>query len=371
MHVAMIEFRTSTPYPVQLANALGPLCQVTLLLPDGATAFADYVDQDHVALQRFSMPRLRELANLGMVWHLRRLLNAVQPDVLHITFWHLWGTPGLRMLARYPVVATVHDVSRHPGERGIWAIPSTLYRWQWRGAGQIIVHADSARQQLLHRDGRRPESVHVIPIGTYDFYRSFADTSQLERPNTILFFGRIWGYKGLMHLIQAEPRITQAIPDARIVIAGEGEDFREYRRAMVNPANFQVHNYRIPDEEVPELFQSASIVVLPYMEASQSGVIPLAYAFGKPVIATRVGGIPDIVDHGITGLLVPPADPDRLADAIVELLKDQEARREMGRRAKEKGENELSWASVAERTLRVYEKARSVPAAPAESEVIE
>jgi glycosyltransferase involved in cell wall biosynthesis len=259
------------------------------------------------------------------------------------------------------MVATVHDVARHPGERGVWAIPSAFYRWQWFGADQVIVHADSARQQLLDRGGHRPESVHVIPIGAYDFYRSLAGADYPERPNTILFFGRIWGYKGLMHLIQAEPRITQAIPDARIVIAGQGEDFGKYARAMVNPAHFEVHNYRIPNSKVSELFQSASVVVLPYVEASQSGVIPVAYAFGKPVVATAVGGIPDIVEDGLTGRLVPPADPDSLAEAIVDLLKDDEGRLEMGHRARERGKNELSWASVAEQTLRVYKEARSVP----------
>lgn len=367
MHVALIEFRTSTPYPVQLANALGQVCQVTLLLPDTATEFAPYVDRSDVNLQLFSMPRLRQPANLAMVWRLRTLLKAVRPDVLHITFWHLWGTLGLRILTPYPMVATVHDVARHPGERGFWAIPSAFYRWQWLGADQVIVHADSARQQLLDRGGRRPESVHVIPIGTYDFYRSFTSTDHPERPNTILFFGRIWGYKGLMHLIQAEPRITQAIPDARIVIAGQGEDFGRYERAMVNPAHFEVHNYRIPNDKVSELFQSASVVVLPYVEASQSGVIPVAYAFGKPVVATAVGGIPDIVEDGLTGLLVPPADPDSLAEAIVDLLKDDEARLKMGHRAREKAEKELSWASVAERTLRVYKEARSVAAVKAQS----
>jgi glycosyltransferase involved in cell wall biosynthesis len=359
MHVALIEFRTSTPYPVQLANALGHLCQVTLFLPSTATAFAAHADRNNVNLRLFSMPRLRQPVNVAMVWRLHKQLRAMHPDILHVTFWHPWGTPGLQLLLPYPMVVTVHDVNRHPGERGVWAIPSALYRWQWRGADQVIVHADSARRQILDLDHRRGESVHVIPIGAYDFYRSFADTDQLERPNTILFFGRIWGYKGLMHLIEAEPRITEAIPDARIVIAGQGEDFGEYERAMINPAHFEVHNYRIPHEEVSKLFQSASVVALPYVEASQSGVIPVAYAFGKPVVATRVGGIPDVVDHGLTGLLVPPGDPDSLADALVALLKDHGARLEMGRRAREKAGNELSWTSVAQETLRVYLKAQS------------
>jgi glycosyltransferase involved in cell wall biosynthesis len=221
----------------------------------------------------------------------------------------------------------------------------------------VIVHAKSARQKLISRHHRKPENVHVIPIGVYDYYRAWADASQTEKANTILFFGRIWEYKGLRCLIEAEPMITRVVPNARIVIAGYGEPFGKYRKAMVNPSNFEVHYRHIPNREVAGLFQAASIVVLPYLEASQTGVVPIAYAFGKPVVATTVGGIPEVVDHGQTGLLVPPGDPRSLAEAIVTLLQDQKARTRMGRQAKEKTEKELSWSSIAEQTLHVYEKA--------------
>ena len=358
MHVALIDFRGgATPYPVQLANALGQLCQVTLMLPESASHFADKIDQERVNLEFFHKPRLRQPANLAMVWRLRHRLKALRPHLMHFTSAHTWAAPGLGLFAPLPFVATVHDVNRHFGEYGLWAVPSALYRLQWRWADQVIVHATRARQQLLTQYGCQPERVHVIPIGSYDFYRVCARGVQPERPNTILFFGRIWGYKGLQYLIEAEPMITSQIPDVRIVIAGEGEPFEKYEQAMVNRDRFVVHNYRIPDEMVAGFFQAASVVVLPYIEASQSGIISIAYAFGKPVVATTVGGIPDVVDHGQTGYLVPPRDPHRLAEAVVTLLRDQQTRLEMGRKALEKSENEFSWSSIARRTLHVYERA--------------
>jgi glycosyltransferase involved in cell wall biosynthesis len=359
MHVTLIEFRTSTPYPVQLANALGRLCQVTLLLPDRATALAAYVDREYVNLKHFCMPRLRQPANLAMVWRLRRQLRALRPHLVHITYWHPWGTPGLGLFTRFPSVATVHDVSRHAGERGVWAIPPVLYRWQWRWADQVIVHASAARQQLLNGYGRKPEGTHVIPIGSYGFYRAVADDDVPERPNTVLFFGRIWGYKGLQHLVEAEPLISQAVPDVRIVIAGQGESFKRYERAMVNPHHFEVHNYRISDKDVASFFHQASVVALPYTEASQSGVVPIAYAFGKPVVATRVGGLPDVVVDGQTGLLVPPGDSRGLAQAIIMLLKDEELRCRLARGARRFAETELSWPQIAARTMEVYRLAVS------------
>jgi starch synthase len=355
MHVAVVDFQTSIPYPVQLASALGELCRVTLLIPKAAARFADRLDREKVDLQCFDMPRLRQPANLAMVGRLRQRIKALCPDLVHITFWHLWATPALGMSLSIPLVATVHDVERHAGERGLWAIPPVLYRWQWRWADQIIVHASAARQQLLTDYGCQPVRVHTIPIGSFDFYRTWMLTEQQEERNTILFFGRIWGYKGLQHLIEAEPLITKEVPDARIIIAGQGEPFDKYRQAMVNPDHFEVHNYRIPDDQVASLFQRASVVALPYVEASQSGVVPVAYAFGKPVVATRVGGLPDVVIDGQTGLLVSPSDPLSLAEAVITLLKDDTLRRRMGQRARRFAETELSWQCVAQKTYQVYQ----------------
>jgi glycosyltransferase involved in cell wall biosynthesis len=97
--------------------------------------------------------------------------------------------------------------------------------------------------------------------------------------------------------------------------------------------------------------------VLPYTEASQSAVIPLAYAFGKPVVAAAVGSIPEVVDHGQDGLLVPPRDSDALAEAVIGLLKDPETRRRMGQSALKKTRNELSWPVIARKTVEVYQAA--------------
>ncbi len=356
MRVVLIEFRTSTPYPVLLANALSELCELTLMLPD-STTMRSSINQDRVNFELFHMPRISRPSNIWMIRHILKRIAQIEPDVVHVTFWSPWMMSAMGKLLEPPLVSTTHDVHRHPGERGLWAIPSRLYRWQWRWANQVIVHASTARQQLLNQYGCQPERVHVIPIGAYDFYRTCTSSIQPEKSNTILFFGRIWGYKGLQYLIKAEPLITQAIPDARIIIAGHGEPFEKYQQAMVNPQHFEIHNYRIPDEMVADFFQSASVVVLPYTEASQSGVIPIAYAFGKPVVATRIGGIPDVVDHGQTGYLVPPKDSSSLAQAVITLLQNQQTRLEMGRKALEKVENELSWSSIARKTQRVYQSA--------------
>jgi len=147
------------------------------------------------------------------------------------------------------------------------------------------------------------------------------------------------------------------VPDARIVIAGEGEDFARYRRMMANPEQFIVRNEYVTDAERNELFRRASVVVLPYVEASQSAVIPVAYQSSKPVVATTVGGLPELVDHGRTGLLVPPRDERALAEAVVRILSDGDLRRRLGAGGRRKLDRECSPAAVANQTLEVYRRA--------------
>jgi glycosyltransferase involved in cell wall biosynthesis len=174
-----------------------------------------------------------------------------------------------------------------------------------------------------------------------------------------MFFGRIWPYKGLEYLIKAEPLVTEVIPKARFIIAGEGENFNRYRSIMIHENRFSVYNEFISNNRTAELFQEAGIVVLPYIDGSQSGVIPQAYAFAKPVITTNVGSLPENVDDGKTGIVVPAKNVKALAEAIIFLMKNQEKRRWMGENAFRKTENELSWKNIARQTIEVYKKALS------------
>jgi glycosyltransferase involved in cell wall biosynthesis len=224
-----------------------------------------------------------------------------------------------------------------------------------RSARQIIVHSQHVEELLGKELGANAKNIHRVPhiqIGLQPAPVRFD-----EDENLVLFFGRIWEYKGLEYLIRAEPLITSRVPDAQILIAGQGEDFERYRRMMKSPERFLVDNAYISEERAARYFQQASVVVLPYIEASQSGVIPLAYSAGKPVVATQVGGLPEMVEHGRTGYLVPPRNVSALADAVVRLLLDRKLRREMGIRGKKKVEAECSPEMVAQKTIDVYRRA--------------
>jgi glycosyltransferase involved in cell wall biosynthesis len=224
-----------------------------------------------------------------------------------------------------------------------------------RRADQLIVHSEHIRTLMAHELGGASRNISLMPhiqIG-----QELVSPVLDEEEHLILFFGRIWPYKGLEYLIRAEPLISARVPDVRIMIAGQGEEFSRYSRMMVHPERFIVHNEFISEERTAEYFGRASIVVLPYIEASQSGVIPLAYSAAKPVVATTVGGLPEMVEHGRTGYLVAPRSEGHLADALVRLLLDGNLRHEMGANGKRKVELECSPEEIALKTLEVYRRA--------------
>lgn len=138
--------------------------------------------------------------------------------------------------------------------------------------------------------------------------------------NVILFFGFVRQYKGLVYLLRAMPKVLRRM-DIHLLIVGEfWDDIASYAELIHELGlchSVTVVNRYIPNEELGLYFSAADVVVLPYVDATQSAVIPLAYAFERPVITTTVGGLPDVVFGGETGILVPPGDSEALAQAIM------------------------------------------------------
>jgi len=355
MKVAFLSFDFGE-YCIRLASALARQAEVFLLLPhQQAAPHLSELDRA-VSFQPFRKPRLREpLQQIQMIYTILRRIRNFGPDVIHFQHGHLWFNLALPLLRRYPLVVTIHDPRHHIGDRNAQKTPQIVMDFGYRHADQVIVHGKQLKQIVVDQLRIPSEIVHVIPhIVLGDDSRQ----NQIqEDDHLILFFGRIWEYKGLEFLIRAEPLITAEVPEARIMIAGRGEDFDRYRRMMVHPQHFIVYNEYVSHEKRAELFRRASIVALPYIDASQSGVIPIAYAFAKPVIATAVGSLPEMIDHGRTGYLVPPCDERALADAIVHLLQDKELRRQLGANGRQKIHAESCPGVVAQQTLAVYHRA--------------
>jgi glycosyltransferase involved in cell wall biosynthesis len=341
-----------------LASALSARCDVHLYMPRDQIALFDGELAPSVAFRPFDKPRLRRpLRQLRLMRRLLRETRALRPDVVHVQQGHLWLNLVIRRFRPFSaLVVTVHDPLLHPGDRLSAKTPQWVNNLAFRAADSLIVHASALVRELARIDGVDPARIYVVPLRV-DPGAMVDGAADLEEPATILFFGRIWPYKGLEYLVRAAPLIAADVPQLRIIIAGEGEPFGRYAELMEDPRLFEVRYGFIDNDERSRLFARAAVVVLPYIQASQSGVVPVAYAAGKPVVATTVGGLPESVEEGVTGLLVPPADVPALAAAVSALLTDETRRRQMGAAAARRFERELAPDAVAEQTIDVYRAA--------------
>lgn len=365
MRILFIAF-DSEELSIRLASAVADDAEVCLMLPRRRSEGHLQWLGPKVRFEPFEKPRLREpVRQIRTMFSIIRRIRRFRPDVIHFQKQHLWFNLALLLLREYPLVVSIHDPEPHLGDKNALKTPRMFWELGYRRADRVIAHNQSMKKVIIERLGIDPAGIDVVPLVERGDEGAQRETSEEE--DLVLFFGRIWAYKGLDYLIRAEPLISSRVPQAKIVIAGRGDDFAPYRRLMKNPQRFIVHNEFVSDEKRAELFRRACVVVLPYVEATQSGVIPVAYTYGKPVVATAVGGLPEQVEHGRTGLLVPPQNESALAEAIVSLLQDKSLRRQLGVQGQQKARNEWSAEAVAAKTLSVYrrtiEAVKQTPAA--------
>lgn len=297
--------------------------------------------------------------NLRKHLALHRQIQRFDPDVLYYPMLHLW-TPLINwLLPSVPKVVTVHDPVLHRGERNL--VIALLQRIAIKQASRVIL-LSQAFVSTMERRGVPREQIDVIPHGEFSHYALIGTDSGLRKDAhapTLLFFGRVSKYKGLEVLLSAFPLIKKQVPEARLFIVGSG-DLGPYRTQLAVLKDVTVVNRWVKDEEVATYFCQADVLVAPYTDASQSGVIPIAYTFKVPVVATRVGGIPEQVEHGKTGLLVAPGSVSQLAEVCVRLLTDPLRASRLGQAGYEKAMREWSWEHIANQVLVSLKKACGV-----------
>lgn len=226
------------------------------------------------------------------------------------------------------IVYLCHNVIQHESR----SIDGLLTRIAFNRCDSFLVLGDEPREQLLSIiPGAR---VRVAEHPTYGFFaetdtdRSGARRSLgLEPGDRVgLYFGFVRPYKGLINLVRALPRITERVDPFRLLVVGEFWEDRTPYESEIEGAGLSdrvtiVDRY-IPNEEVATYFAAADVVVLPYVSASASGIVQVAYGFGRPVVTTTVGALPDAVVDGKTGYLVPPGDPEAIAEAVIDFFEN-------------------------------------------------
>jgi len=344
--------------PANLPAGLVPARPVLAALPAGVQAAWQGVAGFYLVVH--NQPQALHPANGWVSHHVARFVHRLQPDVVHLE-----GLPGrlawaLPELGGLPLVLTVHDPLPHSSARG-WK-DTLARRLAFARARHFILHNRAQLAEFTARQGIDPGRVHTIPLGAYEALPHWSDSAATDDGRTLLFFGQISAYKGLETLYQAAPQVAERVPGLRLVVAGRPAPGYTLPSppALANGGRVEVIGRHIGNAELARLFQEATVVVCPYSDATQSGVILTAYAFARPVVATRVGGLPEYVWEGETGALVPPRDPAALASALAGLLNDlrQPAlRARYARRIRARCARDLAWERIARETLRVYEQA--------------
>lgn len=254
------------------------------------------------------------------------------------------------------IIVTAHNVVSH--EEKSWEMP--VYAAIYRLSDTMIVHARKNREEAARIFSMDPARISVVPHGDYMFFND--EPTAVPSPDgeaTILFFGYIRPYKGLKLLIRAMEKVRRSVPEARLTIAGDPkEDFGPYREEIRRrglESCVDIHLGYVPFDEVRGYFIRAHVVVLPYEKVSQSGVIQLAYGFGRPVVVTDVGGLPEAVDDGKSGFVVSAGDDGALAGRLVSLLKDRDLQKTMGGYALGLARTRFAWDRIARTTVSIYD----------------
>lgn len=273
-------------------------------------------------------------------------LERDKPDVIYSTMNDMWVPFIFPRLKGYMRVKTIHDVGIHEGNDSIFN------KWwnntNFKDADKFVILSRKFVPKLEERGIERNDII-VIPHAGFDYYKDLCyihHTNSTDRP-IVLFFGRIDHYKGIRILLDAMPLIIEKHPDVILRIAGNGNMQDLMSKVELYRDNIELQNRWIKDEEVGSLVSDAKLVVLPYTHATQSGVIPLAYAFSKPVVATNVGCLDEQIIEGVTGHIVEPHNPYAIAEKINLMLSNVKGTEDMGKAAYDYMKKYLTWDASA------------------------
>lgn len=369
-------------YSLQLCNSLFRSgCAVALAtsrLFDSANNKTEYPVYKFLGGCNRKQSRVYRALDYFVSWReLAWILYREKPNLVHIqnAFVPIIDIPvilTLRILG-FPVIYTVHDVDRSAMmTRQKWRafLNCQVDRFLYRIVSRLIVHTTESREELQKNYSIPLDKIHQIRHGNQAYHvegisipeRSFS-RNRLQIPQdafTVLFFGDRRPSKGLDLLIRAFAEACKTDNDLCLIIAGEQRllDTTDYQK-LSQESGIQpwvrFHDGFVPKEDVPVFFTACDIVALPYRKIYQSGVVHLAFVFNKPVIASRVGGLSEVVEEGKTGFFIDdPEDVRQLAKVLLMAKTNKQLLDSMGAEAKKVEMEVYGWEAIAAETMDMY-----------------
>lgn len=275
-----------------------------------------------------------------------RVINDYKPDCLYVPFLLTWDFliyP--RLYKQMRIIATLHDPRPHDVVKNPFA--NWIYFQNQRAYKYVSDVVILNNGDVSYVKENICPNVHVIPHASFSYYVNDVKTHN-EIQHTIGFLGRIEPYKGLDLLVDAFLHLEEHY---RLIIAGGGKIAEETFEKIKDNERVEIINRYIKDEEFSGLINKMDFVVLPYKRASQSGVIPMVFAHGKPVVVTNVGALKEQVPEG-TGIVVEP-NVGSIIDAIKKMYSNPDSIKEYGKNAKSFADSVLTWESSAKSLLAI------------------
>ena len=266
------------------------------------------------------------------------------PSLFH--FLPLW-------FFRKKLVMTIHDGKPHTGAGG-WK--SRLCRtFSKTYIRKFIVLNKAEVDAYANEYSVKRNRIFTSHLGYYDILNMYGDKTKTKE-NYVLFFGRISPYKGVEYLLQAMEIVHRTHSDVKVIVAGSGKmyfDSSKYEKLDY----VEIRNRFIELDELADLIRGALFTVCPYTDATQSGVVYSSFALNTPVIATNVGGLPEMIDDGSTGFIVESKNKDVLAKKILYCLDNTECLKSMSYNIKESATiGKGSWDVIAKEYILIYKK---------------
>jgi glycosyltransferase involved in cell wall biosynthesis len=329
----------STNSEIEIALSLSLQCEIYNEFSGVGVSRFDvntYDSFSSVMVQTAKLPFLRK-----DFWH---FVEREKIDLIVCTMSHLWDVPILiGKKIHPPFLLVLHDAVPHPGDDILFR--SLLLKNEVNKADAVVTLSTHVQQQLCQEYSFPKELTWVIPHGIFPYIKLASQRN--DQIIKILFFGRILPYKGLDLLLDALFLLKDKELNLHVNIVGPG-DIKKYTTQIEQLDFVSVDNRWIPEEEIAGIFSSVDVTILPYREASQSGVIATSFAVGVPVIVTPSGGLIEQVDNRVNGLIAKSITSEAIADSITEIVQNDILRNKCSRGAKYTAENDLSWTKIAQ-----------------------
>jgi glycosyltransferase involved in cell wall biosynthesis len=313
-------------------------------------------------IQTFSGEKDSLKGKLAAAWGLMRLpkisrqfeafVIANRIDVAVCTMPAIWDVAVLPVLRRrmLPFVLLVHDPSPHPGDN--YPLRRMGWRKEIKAADRLLVLSDHVRKEVIRLHGVRSSRISLVPHGTMEFGTSDVRRLPRHRPLRLLFLGRILPYKGLDLLLDAYRALRAQGMPLELEIVGSG-DISPYAARLDGLDGVRLTNRWLEESEIGEALARADLMVLPYVEASQSGVAAAALAAAMPTVATPVGGLSEQIRHGETGLIADSVTAQSIGVAIRRFVEDEDLYARCSARALAHAHQDLGWDAIAARIVGV------------------